>query len=93
MIALHDLLLDTRDGAAPVCVDGAVIIDFDTFRERVLSLAAALRLQPARRYALCIDDPFDFACALFALAARSLWYRLIRRRDTSPIWPMPATPH
>jgi len=69
MIALHDLLLDTRDGAAPVCVDGAVIIDFDTFRERVLSLAAALRLQPARRYALCIDDPFDFACALFALFA------------------------
>jgi acyl-CoA synthetase (AMP-forming)/AMP-acid ligase II/3-hydroxymyristoyl/3-hydroxydecanoyl-(acyl carrier protein) dehydratase len=28
-----------------------------------------VQTQAARRYALCIDDPFDFACALFALFA------------------------
>src|SRR5258708_8381634 len=33
------------------------------------ALALSLRAQTAKRYALCIDDPFYFACALFALFA------------------------
>ncbi|MGF6773316.1 acyl-CoA synthetase (AMP-forming)/AMP-acid ligase II/3-hydroxymyristoyl/3-hydroxydecanoyl-(acyl carrier protein) dehydratase [Paraburkholderia sp. GAS199] len=70
MIALHDLL--SLPGAdvvanAPVCRDGAAVLDRAAFRERVWLLADTLRAQPAQRYALCIDDPFDFACALFAL--------------------------
>ncbi|MDN7179841.1 AMP-binding protein [Caballeronia sp. SEWSISQ10-4 2] len=70
MIALHDvLLLGKRDAGTPVCRDGADMLDFAGFRARVLAIAACLSEQPARRYALCIDDPFDFACALFALFA------------------------
>src|SRR5471032_2559972 len=69
MIALHDLLLGRRDAATPVCRDGADVLDFATFVARVRVIAARLSEQPARRYALCIDDPFDFACALFALFA------------------------
>ena len=73
MIALHDVLLDVSHGpraaGTPVCRDGAAVLDFAGFRARALSIAAGLRLQPARRYALCIDDSFDFGCALFALFA------------------------
>ncbi|MEA3099281.1 AMP-binding protein [Caballeronia mineralivorans] len=69
MIALHDVLLGQRDAGTPVCRDGADMLDFAGFRARVLAIAACLSEQPARRYALCIDDPFDFACALFALFA------------------------
>jgi acyl-CoA synthetase (AMP-forming)/AMP-acid ligase II len=70
MIALHDvLLLGKRDAGTPVCRDGADMLDFAGFRARALAIAACLSEQPARRYALCIDDPFDFACALFALFA------------------------
>ena len=32
-------------------------------------MIALVQPQAAQRYALCIDDPFDFACALFALFA------------------------
>ena len=69
MIALHDVLSAKRDAGTPVCRDGAYMLDFAGFRARVLAIAACLSAQPARRYALCIDDPFDFACALFALFA------------------------
>ncbi|WP_341314602.1 AMP-binding protein [Paraburkholderia sp. IMGN_8] len=72
MIALHDLLSATHDavaGNAPVCRDGGAVFDRAAFRARVSSLVARLREQDAKRYALCIDDPFDFACALFALLA------------------------
>jgi acyl-CoA synthetase (AMP-forming)/AMP-acid ligase II len=69
MIALHDVLLGKRDAGTPVCRDGAGMLDFAGFRARVLAIAARLSEQPARRYALCIDDSFDFACALFALFA------------------------
>jgi len=69
MIALHDVLLGQRDAGTPVCRDGADMLDFAGFRARVLAIAVCLSEQPARRYALCIDDPFDFACALFALFA------------------------
>ncbi|MFP3568821.1 AMP-binding protein [Paraburkholderia sp. SIMBA_030] len=76
MIALHDLLSAAHDAAAahapvnaPVCRDGGAVLDRSAFRARVSSLVASLREQDAKRYALCIDDPFDFACALFALLA------------------------
>ncbi|MFT4432974.1 AMP-binding protein [Caballeronia sp. 15715] len=69
MIALHDLLSASRDAGTPVCRDRADVLDFATFLARVRAIAARLSEQPARRYALCIDDPFNFACALFALFA------------------------
>ncbi|MBV8627290.1 MAG: acyl-CoA synthetase, partial [Paraburkholderia sp.] len=70
MIALHDLLGAVRPDTTPVCRDGGALLDFAAFRARVQALATMLHAQPAaRRYALCVDDPFDFACALFALFA------------------------
>lgn len=69
MIALHALLLDARPDDAVVCIDGAQTLTHRGFRTRVAAYAAAFAKQPAARYALCIDDPFDFACALFALMA------------------------
>ncbi|QCP50608.1 AMP-dependent synthetase [Trinickia violacea] len=69
MIALHDLLAVPRDGRTPVCADGGAVLDFAAFDARVRACVATLRERPAQRVALCIDDPFDFACALFALFA------------------------
>ncbi|WP_228875609.1 AMP-binding protein [Paraburkholderia saeva] len=69
MTALHDLLQSTRTDATPVCRDGDTVTGFATFRTRVLSLVDTLRAQPSTRYALCVDDAYDFACALFALFA------------------------
>ena len=69
MIALHDLLVSARADHTPVCRDAGTVLDFAVFRARALRLAAALHAQPERRYALCLDDPFDFACTLFALLA------------------------
>lgn len=72
MIALHDLLSAVDEPAAlhaPVCRDGATVLDRAAFHARVAALVALVQTQAARRYALCIDDPFDFACALFALFA------------------------
>jgi acyl-coenzyme A synthetase/AMP-(fatty) acid ligase/3-hydroxymyristoyl/3-hydroxydecanoyl-(acyl carrier protein) dehydratase len=72
MIALHDLLSVVHESAAlqvPVCRDGAKVFDRAAFRARVAVLIALVQTQGAQRYALCIDDPFDFACALFALLA------------------------
>ncbi|MGF6900683.1 AMP-binding protein [Paraburkholderia sp. GAS348] len=72
MIALHDLLSAGHGAAvanAPVCRDGATVLDRAAFRARVSALVALMQTQDAQRFALCIDDPFDFACALFALFA------------------------
>jgi acyl-CoA synthetase (AMP-forming)/AMP-acid ligase II len=70
MIALHALLSSARNAQAPVCRDGAHVLDVAAFRVRVFAIARALqdRREPQlSRYALCIDDPFDFACMLFAM--------------------------
>lgn len=67
MIALHDVLCANRDAGTPVCRDGEDVLDYATFVARVRAIAARLSERSARRYALCIDDPFNFACALFAL--------------------------
>jgi acyl-coenzyme A synthetase/AMP-(fatty) acid ligase/3-hydroxymyristoyl/3-hydroxydecanoyl-(acyl carrier protein) dehydratase len=69
LIALHALLATGRDARTPVCLDGGAVLDFTAFETRVRACAAALRARPAWRVALCIDDPFEFACALFALLA------------------------
>ncbi|QSN63125.1 AMP-binding protein [Caballeronia sp. M1242] len=71
MIPLHELFSTRRDARTPVSRDDTtdVVITHAAFRARVASLALQLREEPARRYALLIDDPFDFACALFALFA------------------------
>ncbi|MFP3556318.1 AMP-binding protein [Paraburkholderia sp. SIMBA_049] len=84
MIALHDLLSCERAGHVPVCRDDEAnqTIDFAAFRARVFAIAVQLRETPAHRYALCIDDPFDFACALFALFACG----------KTPVIPANATP-
>ncbi|MFT4064797.1 AMP-binding protein [Paraburkholderia sp.] len=85
MIALHDLLSADAALAAPdtpVCRDGAALLDRAAFRARVATLAALVDTHGASRCALCIDDPFDFACALFALFARG----------KAPVIPANATP-
>ncbi|ABE32015.1 AMP-binding enzyme family protein [Paraburkholderia xenovorans LB400] len=72
MIALHDLLSVVHESAAlrtPVCREGGTVLDRAAFRARVAALIALVQTRAAQRYALCIDDPFDFACALFALFA------------------------
>ncbi|WP_250517202.1 AMP-binding protein [Caballeronia sp. INDeC2] len=74
MIALHDLLCANRDALTPVCRDDRAdtanhIVTHAAFVARTATLAWWLREQNERRYALCIDDPLDFACALFALFA------------------------
>ncbi|MEW6343998.1 MAG: AMP-binding protein [Paraburkholderia sp.] len=82
MIALHDLLAAARAGHTPVCRDAGAVLDFAGFRARTLRLAAALQAQPLKRYALCLDDSFDFACTLFALLASG----------KEPVIPANATP-
>ncbi|PLZ04289.1 AMP-dependent synthetase [Burkholderia sp. WAC0059] len=82
MIALPDLLASGRPPETAVCIDGAASIDFAVFRARVLAVGEALAARPEQRYALCIEDPFDFACALFALWAVA----------KAPVVPPNATP-
>ncbi|AQH03648.1 AMP-dependent synthetase (plasmid) [Burkholderia sp. KK1] len=74
MIALHDLLCAQRDALTPVCRDDRAetanaVMTHAAFCTRTAALAGWLREQNERRFALCIDDPLDFACALFALLA------------------------
>lgn len=76
MIALHALLHADADGATVVCRDGARALTLAGFRARVATLADALvageggaRADGARRIAISSDDPYDFACALFAVMA------------------------
>ncbi|MFC0692953.1 AMP-binding protein [Paraburkholderia humisilvae] len=84
MVALHDLLRATRASQTPVCRDAvhAASIDFAAFRARVHALASWLRTHAGARCALCIDDTYDFACALFALFACG----------KEPVIPASATP-
>ncbi|WP_296227954.1 AMP-binding protein [Ralstonia sp. UBA689] len=69
MIALHAQLCAARPDDAVVCVDGPQSMTYGAFRARVAACATAFASQAAVRYALCVDDPFDFTCALFALFA------------------------
>lgn len=69
MIALRALLNGERDATAPLCIDGDKSLSYGFFRQRVMSLASALSERAGQRCGVCIADPFDFACALFALMA------------------------
>ncbi|WP_321949040.1 AMP-binding protein [Paraburkholderia sp. J10-1] len=70
MIALHELLVARyREPRSAVCVDGANVTDFATFRAHALGIAARMRARPGQRVVLWSDDPYEFACALFGLLA------------------------
>ncbi|CAH0439922.1 AMP-binding protein [Ralstonia pseudosolanacearum] len=69
MIALHALLCAETPDDTPVCFDETTTMTRGMFRAHVAACIAAWSERAANRYALCIDDPFAFACALFALLA------------------------
>ena len=69
MIALHALLSTALPDHTVICADGQQSITSELFRARVAACSAVFAGQQATRYALCVDDPFDFTCALFALFA------------------------
>ncbi|MDE2203348.1 MAG: AMP-binding protein [Burkholderiaceae bacterium] len=69
MIALRAQLHAARPDDAVVCLDGAATMTYGMFHARVAAYAGAFTTQATTHYALCIEDPFDFACALFALFA------------------------
>ncbi|MBN3726778.1 acyl-CoA synthetase family protein [Burkholderia sp. Ac-20379] len=76
MNALHTLLHAEADPASAVCLDGGTALTLAQFRARVAAIARALAAgEPGRpcagapRIAISTDDPYDFACALFAAMA------------------------
>ncbi|WP_179402104.1 AMP-binding protein [Burkholderia guangdongensis] len=69
MIALHDLLAASTDTRVAVCRDGGARFTLADFRARADAVARAVESGDARRVAICTDDPYDFACAFFAIAA------------------------
>ena len=70
MIALHDLLrCDELPGAGRYAVTAPRCSIARRFARASPGSHRARANADAQRYALCIDDPFDFACALFALFA------------------------
>ena len=68
-VALHELLWAAREDGTVVCLDEASTLDFRAFKARVAAYVSWLELQTGQRVALCLDDPFEFACALFASLA------------------------
>ncbi|WP_206955667.1 AMP-binding protein [Trinickia acidisoli] len=66
----------------PVCLDHAAVLDFRAFKARVAKYASWLERQTGPRVAVCLDDPFEFVCALFAALACS----------KEPIVPSTSTP-
>lgn len=69
MIALHEMLCAEADTGAAVCRDGAEVLTLCDLRARAGGIAQAVEASGARRVAICTDDPYEFACALFAVAA------------------------
>ncbi|UEP32073.1 MULTISPECIES: AMP-binding protein [unclassified Burkholderia] len=69
MIALHEMLCAAADSDTTVCRDGAEVLTLGDWRARVDVIARTLDASGARRVAICTDDPYDFACAFFAVAA------------------------
>ncbi|HEY4350529.1 MAG TPA: AMP-binding protein [Paraburkholderia sp.] len=96
MIALHNLLRGSHAAHTPVCRDARGIaqdgvpgdakitatINHAAFCARVATIAAHVSTQHGARCALCIDDTYDFACALFAILACG----------KEPVIPASATP-
>jgi len=69
MIALHEMLCAAADSETTVCRDGTETLTLGDLRARVDAIARTLDASGARRVAICTDDPYDFACAFFAVAA------------------------
>ncbi|KVF65409.1 acyl-CoA synthetase family protein [Burkholderia vietnamiensis] len=69
MIALHEMLAAEADSGAAVCRDGAQVLTLGDLRAHADAIARRVEASGARRVAISTDDPFAFACALFAVAA------------------------
>ncbi|MCA8061988.1 AMP-binding protein [Burkholderia sp. AU38729] len=69
MIALHEILSARVDAGTVVCRDGGVVLTLGDFRARADAIARAVEAADAQRVAISTDDPYDFACAFFAVAA------------------------
>ena len=69
MMALFDLLRADADVATIVCRDGDAYFTLADLRARTEAIARAIEAAGARRVAVCVDDPYDFACAFFAAMA------------------------
>jgi acyl-coenzyme A synthetase/AMP-(fatty) acid ligase len=65
-VALRDLPWAPREDTMPVCLDGSTVLDFRAFKARVAAYASWLEREQGQRVAVCLDDPFEFVCALFA---------------------------
>ncbi|MDM8357254.1 AMP-binding protein [Pandoraea communis] len=69
---LAEMLCMPRAPSLVVCVDGrspanvSAALTTATWHSRVRSLRAAFAARPAQRLAMCLDDPLDMSCALFA---------------------------
>ena len=68
-VALRELPWASRNDSTPVCLDGETVLDFGTFKARMAHYAGWLGKQTGQRIAVCLDDPFEFVCALFAVLA------------------------
>jgi acyl-coenzyme A synthetase/AMP-(fatty) acid ligase/3-hydroxymyristoyl/3-hydroxydecanoyl-(acyl carrier protein) dehydratase len=69
MIALHELLSVQADPEIVVCRDNGTRFTRADFLARADTIARAVEATNAHRVAICTDDPFEFACAFFAVAA------------------------
>ncbi|MGG1946614.1 AMP-binding protein [Trinickia sp. NRRL B-1857] len=58
-----------REDGTAVCLDHTSTLDFGAFKTRVAAYVSWLELQMGQRVAICLDDPFEFVCALFASLA------------------------
>jgi len=68
-VALRELPWAPRENLMPVCFDAATVLDMRALKTRMAVFAGWLERQSGPRVAICLDDPFDFACALFAVLA------------------------
>lgn len=66
-VALRELPWASRNDSTPVCLDRETVLDFGTFKARLSMYAGWLQARAGRRIAVCLDDPFEFVCALFAV--------------------------
>lgn len=65
-VALHALPWALREDSTPLCLDRETVLDFGAFKARMSMYAGWLGQQAGGRIAVCLDDPFEFVCALFA---------------------------
>ncbi|MGR3907272.1 AMP-binding protein [Burkholderia sp. SR8] len=69
MIALNEILCAEAESGVAVCRDGARVLTLGDLRARADAIARVVVASGARRVAIWTDDPYEFACAFFAIAA------------------------